>query len=496
MSEQFPALLVTIPLISAFIITACAWRSTRPAYPLALAALATSFATSLGLFFKVMDEGRISYRLGGWPPPFGIEYVVDHLNAFVLVLITFVALLNLVAARKKVDGAFSGKSPAFYALYVMFVAGLLGITVTGDAFNLYVLLEITALTGYALIGMGHKHAPLASFNYLIMGTIGASFYLLGVGYLYLATGSLNMENLAEIIPQLESKQTVMFAFIFCMIGLFIKMALFPLHNWLPNAYSYSPPAASGLIAPLTTKVMVYVMIRLVFSVFTPAFSFSNQLLSTLFIWLAIIAIVMGSIFALAQKNLLKMLSYIIVAEVGYMVGGFWLGNTDGMTGAILHIANDALMTLCLFLVAGNFIYVLKSDHFDSFKGLIHKMPYSMTAFIVGAFSIIGVPPTCGFFSKWYLIKGGIEAGQYGFVAALIFSSLVNVILFFRIIEISYFEPKPETGHAQHHPIAITRQEAPMSMLIPVGLTALLLIAVGLYSKEIVNQIILLILPTF
>ncbi len=495
MSEQFPALLVTVPLISAFIITACAWYSTKPAYPLSLAALTVSFLSSVGLLLDVLEQGRISYRLGGWPPPFGIEYAVDHLNGFVLVLISFVALVNLIAAKEKVKDSFSGKSPAFYALYTMFVAGLLGITVTGDAFNLYVLLEITALTGYALIGMGNKHAPLASFNYLIMGTIGASFYLLGIGYLYLATGSLNIGNLAEIIPTLEAKQTIIFAFIFCMIGLFIKMALFPLHNWLPNAYSYSPPAASGLIAPLTTKVMVYVMIRLVFSVFTPAFSFSNQLLSTVFIWLAILAIVMGSIFALAQKNLLKMLSYIIVAEVGYMVGGFWLGNTDGMTGAILHIANDALMTLCLFLVAGNFIHILKSDHFESMKGLVQKMPLSMAAFVIGAFSIIGVPPTCGFFSKWYLIKGGLEAGQYAFVIALLFSSLVSVILFFRIIEIGFFEPRHEAGQSGHHqPAVIAVEEAPLSMLIPLILTSLLLIGVGLYSKEIVNRIIHVILP--
>ncbi len=495
MSEQFPALLITVPLISAFFITALGWRSAKPAYPIALLALASALFSSMGLFGEVLKHGKVSYRLGGWPPPFGIEYAVDALNAFVLVVISFVALINLIAAKRKVDGSFSGKSPAFYALYVMFVSGLLGITVTGDVFNLYVLLEITALTGYALIGMGDKHAPLAGFNYLIMGTIGASFYLLGVGYLYLATGSLNMGNLSEIIPTIQSKQTIIFAFIFCLLGLFIKMALFPLHNWLPNAYSYSPPAASGLIAPLTTKVMIYVMIRLVYSVFTPAFSFGHPILPTVFIWLAIIAIVMGSLLALAQKNLLKILSYIIVAEVGYMVGGFWLGNSDGMTGAILHIANDALMTLCLFLVAGNFIFVLKNDRLESFKGLIHKMPLTMAAFIIGALSIIGVPPTCGFFSKWYLIKGGIEAGQYGFVAALLFSSLVNVILFFKIIEITYFEPETKDGHSLHHHVAIPREEAPLSMLIPLAITTLLLIGVGLYSKEIVTGIIQHVLPT-
>jgi multicomponent Na+:H+ antiporter subunit D len=494
MITHYPALLVTIPLVSAFIITATGWFNRRLAYPIALVALAVSFYYAVRLLINVLQTGPVSYRLGGWMPPFGIEYSVDTLNGFVLVLVSLVSLLNLLSARKNVIGKFGGKSHAFYALYVLFVTGLMGITVTGDAFNLYVLLEITALTGYAMIGMGREHAALASLNYVFMGTIGASFYLLGVGYLYLATGTLNMADLATIVPTLENNQTVVFAFVFCLIGLFIKMALFPLHNWLPNAYSYAPPAASGLIAPLTTKVMIYVMIRLVLSVFTPTFSFSNELLSTIFVWIATLAIVTGSLLALSQKHLYKMFTYIIVAEVGYMVGGFWLGNADGMTGAILHIANDALMTLCLFLAASNILYVTKSDTLDDLKGLLKKMPLSTTALIIGGLSIIGVPPSCGFFSKWYLIKGGIEAGRYEFVGALLFSSLVNSVLFFKIIEIGYFEPNAHGAAADHHPVPTAITEAPPSMVLPLLITSVLLIAVGLYTNEIVTYIIRVVLP--
>lgn len=493
--SQYPALLIIVPLIASFVITAFNWISRKYCFHLAVIALGTSFYSSIMLLFQVLEQNVITYRLGGWPPPMGIEYVIDRLNAFVLVLITSVALINLFTARRKVEVEFPEKSGTFHALYALFVTGLLGITITGDAFNLYVLLEITALTGYALIGMGRGHAALAGLNYLIMGTIGASLYLLGVGYLYLSTGSLNMNDLSRILAKMDPSGTIIFALVFCLIGLFIKMALFPMHLWLPNAYSYSPPAASGVIAPLTTKVMIYVMVRLVFSVFSPSFAFSNYFLATVIVWIAILAIIFGSILALAQKNMIKMLTYIVIAEVGYMVGGFWLGNSAGMTGAILHIGNDALMTLCLFIFAGNILFLKETDRISDLQGLFRKMPISMIAFVTAALSIIGVPPTCGFFSKWYLIRGGIEAGQYAFVAALIFSSLVNVILFFRVFEVAFFEPRPHHGEG-HSPggAEIAIREAPLSMLIPLVFSAFLLILAGLYTNEIVTNIIQGILP--
>jgi multicomponent Na+:H+ antiporter subunit D len=429
----------------------------------------------------------VLYKLGGWDPPWGIAYYVDHLNGLVLVVVSAVALINLIASKKIIEQEFPEKTGPFYTLYVLMVTGLLGIVVTGDAFNLYVLLEIASLTGYGLLAMGGGRGPLAALNYLYMGTIGACFYLLGIGYLYIVTGSLNMVDIAGILPSLYQSKAVLTAFIICMVGVWLKMAFFPLHAWLPNAYTYAPSASSSLIAPLMTKVMIYVMIRLILTVFTPQFSFTILAVNESIVWLAVIAIVMGAVLALAERNLKKMLTYIIIAEVGYMVGGAWLGNRAGMTGAILHIVNDALMTLCVFLVVGNIVYKIKGYAFDDLKGLFRKMPFTMGAFVVGALSIIGVPPTCGFFSKWYLISGGIAAGHYGFVAALLFSSLVNVVLFFRIIELGYFEPFSDHHGHNHHPEPI--DEAPLSMLVPLIIVAAGLVVVGMYTGDIVTRII-------
>jgi len=196
--------------------------------------------------------------------------------------------------------------------------------------------------------------------------------------------------------------------------------------------------------------------------------------------------------ALKERSLKKMLTYIIIAEVGYMVGGAWLGNRAGMTGAILHIANDALMTLCVFLAVGNIVYKAKGHRFEDLQGLFKKMPFTMGGFVIGAISIIGVPPTCGFFSKWYLISGAIQAGQYHFMAALLFSSLVSIVLFFRVIEIGYFEPFSD-HHGHDHP-AEPMDEAPLSMVVPLLIVAAGLILVGLYTGDIVDHIIRFAIP--
>jgi multicomponent Na+:H+ antiporter subunit D len=272
-----------------------------------------------------------------------------------------------------------------------------------------------------------------------------------------------------------------------MLGIWIKMALFPMHVWLPNAYAYSPVAFSRVVAPLMTKVMVYVMIRLMITVFGLDYVFNTLHLADAVVWLATIAILAGGVMALAQKNLKKMLTYIIVCEIGYMVGGAWMGNQLGMTGAILHIVNDALMTFALFLAVGNMVYKLQTVDLPDLKGLFGKMPWTMAGFVLAALSIIGVPPTCGFFSKWYLLLGALEAGAYHFAAALIISSLICAILFFKVFEVCFFDSLSK-GHTPAHG-EVKIEEAPVSMLIVSGLVSLSIIVAGLYSGTIVNTII-------
>ena len=485
--NQYPAFLIVSPLFAACLTAAAGWLRKSLCFPIAVLGLGASFASSLGIAARVLAEGHVQYRMGGWAPPLGIALEVDYLNAPVLVAVSGAALVSLIAARRIVEREQGEKAPAFYTLMVLAVTGMLGMTAAGDAFNLYVLLEIASITGYALTASGDRLATLASLRYLLLGTIGASFYLLGVGLLYMMTGTLNMADLSRLLPALYGSDAVFAAFLLILCGIWLKAALFPLHAWLPGAYSHASHASACLLAPLMTKVMIYVMLRIMFSVFTPAYVFHRISLDGFVVTLAAAAVAAGSLMALAQKNLRRMAVYIVVAEVGYMVGGAWLGNQTAWTGAILHLLNDVLMTLCLFLAIAALAGRMESTDFKDLKGLFSKMPFTMGALVLGAMSIIGVPPACGFFSKWFLLKGAIEAGRFDFMAVLIFSSLINVVLFFRIFEHALYSDGHHHGHAEHGHTII--QEAPLSLVASLWAAAAGLLAVGFYSGSIVKYFI-------
>lgn len=491
MSAHYPALLILFPLLASFINAAFIWVDRRLCFPVAVFGLAGSLYCAGQLLVQVLAVGQVSYRFGGWAPPMGIELVIDQLNILVLVIISAVALINIIASKRSIHAELGIKDATFYVIYLLFVTGILGVTATADLFNLYVLIEISSLASYGLLAMGNQdRAPWASLNYVFLGVIGASFYLLGVGYLYIMTGSLNMGDVQGLLPPIMHSPAITVAFVFCLIGVWIKMALFPLHGWLPNAYTYAPVSASRVIAPLMTKVMIYVMIRIMLSVFGYDYVFEQLHLQKWVVLLASAAILAGAFMALAQQDLKKMLAYIIVCEVGYMVGGAWLGNAQGMTGAVLHIINDALMTFALFLVLGNILYMQRKVSFQDMQGLFSAMPWTMAGFILAGVSIIGVPPTCGFFSKWYLLLGGIQAGAWIFVAALVLSSLVSAVLVFRVVESGFFpsEQGEHAGHAHHEPSVFN--EAPVSMLGSLGLVGAGLIGIGLWSGILVQKVIL------
>ena len=512
MTEQFPILIIIAPLFGAILIALLGFRHQSLCLPTVLGSLAISCAAAVGTFLKVLEQGTVLYNLSGWErvtTPRGlfsvsIEYRVDAISGLVLVAIAAVGLLNAIYSKVHVVTETPNKVPHYYILYLLLVAGLAGMTITNDAFNLYVLIEISSLSSYALIAIGSRRAVLASFNYLIMGTIGASFYLLGVGYLYIKTGTLNMTDIhAALVTLPKDSPSIQVALILILIGLWIKMAFFPLHGWLPNAYAYSPTATSTLMGPLVTKVMIYVMIRMMLSLFGAEYVFDHLQWTNIIVGLSVIAIVAGSLFALSRSDLRKMLTYLIVAEVGYMVGGAWLANSIGMTGAIYHILSDAMMTFTLFMVVGIIITRTGKTELTAFQGLFRKMPITMTGFTIAALSMIGLPPTCGFFSKYYLVRGGIEAGQWAYVGALLFSSLINAVIFFRLIEMAYFhggkaygEEITDKDHEHHRSRGKdldaepdeTLEEVPWSMLAPMLMAAASLLAIGIFNRPIAGWI--------
>ena len=495
MTEHFPILVVIIPLLISFLIFISSFTRYRHEWHLSMAATFLSFLISLSLLNTVLRTGPVSYWLGGWAPPWGIEYKVDYLSGFMLVTVSLVVFIITIYAGKSVKKEIGEEGTApFFALYMLLVTGLLGIIVTGDMFNLYVFLEITSLSAYALVGVGHKRrAIVAGFNYLILGSIGACLYLLAVGYLYIMTGTLNMADLSQRLPAIYDSRVIFSAFALFMAGLSIKMALFPLHTWLPDAHGLAPSVVSPILSGCVIEVGAYAVIRIMFTVFKPYFSIELIPLTTILSWIAAIAMVIGSIFAIIQSDLKRMLAYSSVAQMGYIVLGIGLANRAGLTGAILHILNHAFMKGCLFLVAGAIVYKMDMTNIYRFRGLYRKMPFTMAAFTIAAFSMIGIPPTCGFFSKLYLILGAIDARHWVFVAVILISSILNVIYFFKVIEIAYFEPS-ESAHANNFHGKISIDEAPLTMLIPILVMGAGIILLGIFNGKIISTVIQFAIP--
>ena len=487
--KNLPAILPLIFLASALLIPLLGVWKRSIAYPFAITATLAAASLSVYGFIYVLLNGTITYYFGGWVPPIGIEYVYDPLSSFVAMVINVVALLVLTHGYSIVKVDLEGRQVAFYSVVMLFLTGFNGMIITGDLFNLYVFIEISSLSGYALIAVGEKRAPFAAFRYLIIGTIGASFYLLGIGYLYFMSGTLNMADLASILPMIKDSPTILVSLILIVIGIGIKMAIFPMHGWLPDSYTYAPTTSSALIAPIGTKVGAYALLRLLYFVFGIDY-FSKELpVADLIAIFSCGGIIFGSVMAMAQKEMKRMLAYSSVAQIGYIGLGIGLANPFGFIGAVLHLLNHAFMKACLFLVAGNLR--TKTGHSDislmddSFR---KKYPWTMAAFTVAALSMVGLPPLAGFFSKWYLVLGTIENSRWIYLAVILISSLLNAVYFFRILEKVYMRSPVKEKSDGDISDNIKIDEVVPSMLIPTIVLAVGLIILGILNVVIVDQI--------
>lgn len=461
--EHLPVLVVIVPLMTAPLCVLV--DRVRPVWSLALGAALLSFLCAIGLMLQVPEGGAISYHLGGWEPPWGIEYRVDRLAALVLLIVSAMATLVMLFARRSVEQEIPAERVAlFYAAFLLAFAGLLGIVATGDAFNVFVFLEISSLASYALISMGRDRRALnAAFEYLIMGTIGATFILIGIGLLYMMTGTLNMQDLAARLPALADTRTVRAGFAFLSVGIGLKLALFPLHLWLPNAYAYAPSIVSAFLSATATKVALYVMLRFMLGIFGVDFALERMPFDTIMLVLGILGVLSASLVAIYQSNVKRMLAYSSVAQVGYMVLGIGLATTAGITAAVLHLFNHALMKGALFLALGALAYRLGTVNLRDFAGLGWRMPWTMGAIVVGGLSLIGVPPTVGFVSKWYLVLAALERGWWPVALVVLVGSLLALIYVWRLLEVAYLRA-PAEG-------AAVPREAPLSMLVPIWLLA-------------------------
>ncbi len=476
--ENLLVLPIVIPLIAAPLCLLIGQRLGCWAWATGISWL--SFGVAWVLLQKVLVEGPLRYAVGGWPPPWGIEIRVDAASAFVLLAVTFISSIVLTYARESARKEIAAdRQSLFYTAHLLCLTGLSGILVTGDAFNLFVFLEISSLSTYTMVSLASDRRCLtAAFRYLVMGTIGATFILIGVGMLYMKTGTLNMLDLAERLRAFELSRTINTGLAFIMVGVSIKLALFPLHLWLPPAYRFAPSVVTAFLAGTATKVAVYVMMRFIYTVFGSDHVFEQMGMDLILLVLAIVAIFKCSLMATFQHNVKGLLAYSSVAQIGYIVLGVSLLNLTGLMAGILHIFNHALMKGALFMAVGAVVYRVGSSDIKAFSGLGKRMPWTMAAFTISGLSIIGVPLTVGFVSKWYLVTGALEQGSWWLAGLILLGSLLAVVYIGRVLEAAYFqEPTKRTQKAT---------EVPLGMLIPMWVLVVANIYFGIDTDMTVN----------
>ncbi len=475
-AHHLPALQVIVPMLTAPLVMLL--KPTGLARAAAIAASAFAFAIAVAMTMGVLDGHTYTYRMGGWPAPYGIELAVDQFSVLLLLIITGASTFALLAGRRSVGADIDDvRQPLFYAAWLLALAGLSGIPVAADAFNIFVFMEISSLASYVIIAGGTDRRALpAVFKYLIMRTIGATFYLIGIGLIYLRTGTLNMAELELRIHEVGDQKPILVAAGFITVGLALKAAVFPLHVWLPNAYTYAPNTVTVFLAACSTKVSLYLLMRFDYFVFQGNLIGHDAQFAAFLMPLAVLGILIGSGVALFEKNIKRLLAYSSIAQIGYIVLGVSFVTIAGLTASAVHIFNHALAKGALFLAVCCLATQCTGLRLSDLGSIAKKMPWTAGALVVSGFSLLGIPGTAGFVSKWYLVVAAFEQGSIGIalVAIIVISSLMAVVYIWRIVEAVYFgEPSVDLS---------TVREAPTMMLIVTWVAALVNIYFGLVPE--------------
>jgi multicomponent Na+:H+ antiporter subunit D len=476
MKYQLPILLFLVPFVTAVAMPVLTARRRSWCRPLTLGAISVMIVLAVINLRVVLSEGAIEYPLGGWAAPLGIAWLNDALAAIIAVTMSSVALLSVVYGRVVVTPKLENSMP-FYTLVLLFVSSLIGIIFAADLFNIFVFLEVAALTGYALVAADGGKALVYAFRYLLLGSFGAILYLLGVSYLYGATGTLNMADLATRLPDLITSTAVVGGLIFVFLGLSIKMALVPLHGWLPGAYANAPSAVAPLLASTVTKVALVAWVRIEYALIAPELEVSHVPVLVLLEDIGVLAAIVGGALALVQTDVKRMFAYGGISHIGLMLVGVSLGNSTALAGGLFYLINDAVMQAALFMIAGAALHYHGAQSLDDLKNVSQRSAWLTGALVVVAISMVGLPPTGGFFGKWNIVLGALEAEHYLAVFAVLASTLLTLGYFLRLFSCWFHQPV--TMQSESLKVAL-------SLRVSLGIASVAMIVLGLASDSIVQ----------
>lgn len=447
--------------------------------PALIASLSLALIMAIYLLFQVYQVGAFTYYMGGWPPPYGIEFRLDLLRVYMLLVVLAVSLWIMVYALKDLEHELKTEVMGwYYTLYALVVGSMAGIAMTNDLFNLFVLMEICAISACAIISVKEDRACLeASFKYLILSAMGTGCFLLGVAMLYMVTGQMNYDLVNAALPEaVELYPNNMFAASALFIVAFgTKAALFPLHVWLPDAHASAPSPSSAMLSGLVIKIYAFALFIMFYQLF-PRPLLESIPLNEIVLWLASMGIMFGSIFAMVQVDLKKMLAYSSIGQIGYVFLGIGLDDTIAITGGFYHLLVHAIMKSMLFMCAGVIIYSTGIRQIKQLGGVGQVLPITMFAFTIGSASMIGIPGTGGLISKWYLALGALEIGRPIFVVIILASSLLNAV---------YYMPIIVNAFMQQEEFAYQVKPVPRQMLIPLFVGVVALIFLGVFSRPFI-----------
>ena len=485
MIEQLPILNMLLFLATALSIPLFSKRSFRVTLIIGFIVLAFVVTSSFFILYHVAENGPILYQFGGHNSKIGIEFKVDLLSAIIgLFVVCITTVIYLYSCGDETDGVEQKEYGRYYILLFILLFALLGIIYTNDLFNAYVFMEIISITTCSLISIKRKKETYAaSFRYVMLNEIGSLSYLFGVALLYMITGYTNIEWVSQAIQSGWHLYTtnIIIALSFMILGIGIKAAVFPFHVWLPDAYASAPSSTSALLSSVVGKVYILILIKLLFQVFKLEV-LNVYHVSTILVIVAAVGMIMGSIFAIAQKDVKRMLAYSSISQVGYIIMGIAMFSSLGLVSAVYHIISHGLMKAALFLAVGIIIYKKKIRKKDEFEGLAYEMPVTMGVFTIAALGMIGIPLTSGFISKLTLGIASLDHQQGYLIIIVVLSGLLNVIYFLPIIISSFLKSEPREYKS------FKLEKVPWPMLTSILVLGLGILTIGIFPNIILNLI--------
>lgn len=462
--------MIFVPLSAAFLIPPFGKKFKRAGDVISCAALACVTALGFYLAASVALSKVLVHKPYGWQAPFGVALVVDGLSGLFLAAMNIVALVAAVYSIGYLN-TYTDRWK-FSSLFMLLVAGINGVLISGDIFTLYIFLEIAAISGYFLVAFGIAPDGLeASFKYAVMGAVASVFILLGIALVYAHTSSLNIAQIASIISQdPRGDHALKFAAVLFLAGFGLKAALVPFHAWLPYAHSSAPAPISAMLSGVSIKVLgIYAIIRIFFVMF----AMTPQVLTILII-LGVLSMVVASIMAFVQVDIKRLFAYSSISQIGYVALGLGVGTPLAVFGALFHLLNHSAFKPLLFLASGAITNITGTRNMGKIRGVMKDSPVTGTATLVGALSICGVPPFGGFWSKLIIILACIQAGRPVLAFTAVAVSMLTLAYYFRSLTQVIFG-KPLTHGKREGAVTVSMGIAMITLVVMSASMAVLLL---------------------